>query len=60
MVVAAFDRVALATGLEVLAGQQTPRCVLLDLSNPGMNINDLMKRLREVCDPMPRIVTRRL
>jgi CheY-like chemotaxis protein len=36
-----------------LAGDQAPRCVIVDLSNPGLVIADLIRQLREVCSPMP-------
>jgi CheY-like chemotaxis protein len=39
-----------------LARQQTPRCVLLDLSNPGLVLGDLLRQLAEVCSPLPRLV----
>ena len=42
--------------LEALARQQTPRCVLVDLANPGLVVPDLIRRLREACVPMPRVV----
>ena len=39
-----------------LAQQQTPRCVIVDLSNPGLVIADLIAGLRQVCSPMPYVV----
>jgi DNA-binding NarL/FixJ family response regulator len=39
-----------------LARQQVPRCVLVDLHNPGLVLADLMRKLAEVCSPMPRVV----
>src|SRR5262249_44996784 len=45
-----------AEALLGLAGQQTPVCVIVDLSNPGLKIGDLIQHLREICSPMPRIV----
>ena len=42
--------------LEVLAGRHNPSCVLVYLSNPGLSISDLIRRLRETCSPMPRVV----
>src|SRR4051794_25728941 len=42
--------------LEHLARQACPRCVILDLSNPGLVIEDLIGRLRAACDPMPRLI----
>jgi CheY-like chemotaxis protein len=51
-----FKSARSADSLEAMARQQTPHCVLLDLSNPGLNIQRLIQRLREVCDPMPHVV----
>jgi CheY-like chemotaxis protein len=45
-----------ASALEALARQQTPHCVLIDLANPGLNLVDLLSRLRQTCQPMPRVV----
>jgi CheY-like chemotaxis protein len=42
--------------LESLASQETPRCIMLDLANPGLAVGDLIQHLRETCTPMPRIV----
>jgi CheY-like chemotaxis protein len=51
-----FKSARTATSLEALAQQETPRCVLLDLSNPGLNVGELVQHLRQVCQPMPRVV----
>ena len=45
-----------AEALEGLARQQTPRCVILDLANPGLSLPELIGRLRAICAPMPRVV----
>jgi CheY-like chemotaxis protein len=42
--------------LEALARQQVPRCVLVDLANPGLVVSDLLERLGAACAPMPRVV----
>jgi CheY-like chemotaxis protein len=42
--------------LLALARKDAPRCVLLDLHNPGLNLPDLLGRLREICPTMPRLV----
>src|SRR6516164_9018900 len=42
--------------LEKLAHQEAPRCVIVDLANPGLNLIDLIGRLRAACGIMPRIV----
>ncbi len=39
-----------------LARQQTPRCVLLDLANPGLVLTDFLRQLAEACNPLPRLV----
>jgi DNA-binding NarL/FixJ family response regulator len=39
-----------------LARQQTPRCVIIDLSNPSLILADLLRQLAEACAPMPRLV----
>ena len=45
-----------AAALQDLAEQQSPRCVIIDLSNPGLVIADLIAKLRETCRPMPFVV----
>jgi CheY-like chemotaxis protein len=42
--------------LESLARRQTPRCVLIDLANPGLVIADLIRHLQESCTPMPKVI----
>jgi DNA-binding NarL/FixJ family response regulator len=42
--------------LKALLQQQTPCCVIVDLSNPGLEIDDLITHVRENCSPMPRVV----
>ena len=42
--------------LEALARQQAPSGVLVDLGNPGLDVPDLIARLRAVCPVMPRLV----
>lgn len=42
--------------LESLAGQQVPRCVIVDLANPGLDIRALVAQLRQSCPTMPRVV----
>src|SRR5262245_53839651 len=43
-------------GLEKLAERQAPRCVILDLSNPGLEVGALIRRLREVWPQPPFVV----
>ncbi len=42
--------------LQQLAEQQAPRCVILDLSNPGLDVAGLLRRLHEKCGPAPFVV----
>ena len=42
--------------LVALAREQTPGGVLIDLANPGLDLPDLLRRLAEVCAPMPRVM----
>jgi CheY-like chemotaxis protein len=42
--------------LEALARQQVPSGVLVDLGNPGLDVPDLIARLRAACAVMPRVV----
>jgi CheY-like chemotaxis protein len=39
-----------------LARRSPPRCVLLDLHNPGLDLPALLGCLREACPTMPRVV----
>jgi CheY-like chemotaxis protein len=45
-----------AEGVRTLAQQQSPCCVIVDLSNPGLKIAELIQELRQTCSPMPRVV----
>jgi CheY-like chemotaxis protein len=42
--------------LEALARQEAPRCVIIDLANPGLSVPDLIRRLGSACPKMPRVV----
>jgi DNA-binding NarL/FixJ family response regulator len=42
--------------LLALARDAAPRCVLIDLHNPGLNLPELLRQLREACPAMPRLV----
>jgi CheY-like chemotaxis protein len=44
-----------ADALLTLAHQQEPRCVIVDLANPGLILTELMRQLAEVCPRMPRV-----
>jgi CheY-like chemotaxis protein len=45
-----------AEALLELAREHRPRCVLVDLANPGLDLGELFRRLGEVCAPPPRVV----
>jgi CheY-like chemotaxis protein len=38
-----------------LARQELPSGVIVDLANPGLDVTELLRRLREVCPVMPRV-----
>lgn len=42
--------------LEALARTAAPRLVLIDLGNPGLDVPNLLRRLRAACPDLPRIV----
>jgi DNA-binding NarL/FixJ family response regulator len=42
--------------LNALLREQTPRCIIVDLANPGLRIAELLESLRSNCKPMPRVV----
>jgi CheY-like chemotaxis protein len=42
--------------LEQLAKVSGPSCVLVDLNYPGLDVLELIHRLREACPQMPRLV----
>jgi CheY-like chemotaxis protein len=42
--------------LEALARKESPRCVIVDLAFPGLSLPDLIGRLRQACQKMPRLV----
>src|SRR5262245_57839693 len=42
--------------LRELAARQAPRCVILDLSNPGLDVAGLVRHLHEACQPPPFVV----
>ena len=45
-----------AEALLGVARLQTPRCVIVDLANPGLQLTDLLQKLGELCQPPPRVV----
>jgi CheY-like chemotaxis protein len=45
-----------AEALYSLARLETPRCVIVDLANPGLVLADFLDQLRTLCSPMPRVV----
>src|SRR5437588_7421538 len=42
--------------LDALMEQQTPCCIIVDLSHPALHIVDFMKNLRTIGSPRPRII----
>ena len=38
------------------ATQSGPQCLILDLENPGLNIDTLMEDVRQQCNPAPFVV----
>lgn len=52
----AVKSVRTAEQLVERAGRETPACALIDLGLAGLNVPDLLRRLGEVCHPMPRVV----
>jgi len=42
--------------LTVQARKCNPTCVILDLSHPGLAMDDLIRALKDACSPMPRLV----
>jgi CheY-like chemotaxis protein len=42
--------------LLTLAREQSPRCVIVDLSNPGLVILELLQKLAGMCSPRPKVV----
>jgi DNA-binding NarL/FixJ family response regulator len=45
-----------AEALLEVARRQPPRCVIVDLANPGLVIAELVRGLGEACTPRPRVV----
>jgi DNA-binding NarL/FixJ family response regulator len=50
------DAVKSAKALSAQAKERMPTCVILDLSHPELLVEELIHELREICDPMPRVV----
>jgi CheY-like chemotaxis protein len=42
--------------LKVLVEQQSPRCLIIDLANPGLKVVELLDFLREKIAASPRVV----
>jgi CheY-like chemotaxis protein len=36
--------------------RQQPSCIIIDLANQGLKLDDFMQRMREGCAPPPRVV----
>jgi CheY-like chemotaxis protein len=45
-----------ASSLLRLARLAAPSCVLVDLHNPGLDLEALLRELREACPAMPRVM----
>lgn len=45
-----------AAALADLTRQQCPTCVILDLGNPGLDLAELLDKLRAACPRLPRVV----
>jgi CheY-like chemotaxis protein len=45
-----------AEGILQLAQNQLPRCIIVDLANPGLVLSDLLAQLAQTCQAMPRVV----
>jgi CheY-like chemotaxis protein len=39
-----------------LARLNGPSCVLIDLANPGLELNDFIQQIRLACTPTPRLI----
>src|SRR5262245_3952417 len=44
------------TKLLAQAKEQSPACIIVDLSHPELQVHDLIQELRDICSPMPRLV----
>jgi CheY-like chemotaxis protein len=42
--------------LIAIAESHAPRCVLVDLQNPGLDLPQLLEKLRDICPSLPRVV----
>jgi CheY-like chemotaxis protein len=42
--------------LRLLVAQQGPRCLIIDLANPGLNVSELLAFLRDKSTSMPRVI----
>jgi CheY-like chemotaxis protein len=38
------------------ARQRAPSCLVLDLSHPGLRVDELIREVKTFCSPMPRLV----
>ena len=45
-----------AQSLKTLAHEQKPTCIIIDLGNPGLRIDELIKDFKQFISPLPRIV----
>jgi DNA-binding NarL/FixJ family response regulator len=42
--------------LIAMARESAPTCIIVDLSHPGLQVDNLIRDLKEFCSPMPRLV----
>jgi len=45
-----------AATLVTLAAQECPRCIILDLNYPGLQLGELLASLRQTCSRLPRLI----
>jgi DNA-binding NarL/FixJ family response regulator len=45
-----------ANDLTGTAQTSRPSCVILDLAHSGLNLTEVIQKLKETCSPMPRLV----
>src|SRR5689334_17315950 len=51
-----IDAVKSTKTLTAQAKERTPTCVIVDLSHPELEIEQLIRELRETCPTVPRLV----
>jgi DNA-binding NarL/FixJ family response regulator len=51
-----IDAVKSTKTLTAQAKERTPTCVILDLSHPELQLQELIRELHDTCSPSPRLV----